>query len=226
MKFITAPICPFAHRVWLVLEHTSTPYEIAEVSIAPGEKPAWFTAAYRASLGADPASDGKVPVLQDGDFSLTESAHVADYVATKAASEGRPSLLPASPAERAATGLFAEQCVGNLLPPFYGLLRAQKEEEREAAAVKLRAALGAVSAALARLGGPFLLGAAPSIGDFLLWPFVERLCVLKHYRGFEAPPELAPFAAWVAAMGALPAVQKTKQDAAFFVAGYAKYANP
>jgi glutathione S-transferase len=226
MRFITAPICPFAHRVWLVLEHTATPYEVAEVSIAPGEKPAWFTAAYRAALGADPSSDGKVPVLEDDDFSLTESAHVADYVAAKAAAEGRVSVLPASPAERAVTGLFSEQCVSPLLPPFYGLLRAQKDDEKEAAAGKLRAALAAVSSALACRGGPFLLGARATLGDFLLWPFVERLCVLKHYRGFDAPPELGAFSAWVVAMEALPAVQKTKKDPAFFVAGYAKYANP
>jgi glutathione S-transferase len=105
-------------------------------------------------------------------------------------------------------------------------LRAQQPEEQAAAATKLRAALAAVSAALVRRGGPFLLGPAPTIGDFLLWPFIERLCVLEHYRGFTVPPELGPFAAWVAAMGALPAVQKTRQPPAFFVAGYAKYANP
>ena len=117
MKFITAPICPFAHRVWLVLEHTGTAYERAEVSIAPGEKPSWFSAAYAKALGADASSDGKVPVLEDGAFSLTESAHVADYVAAKAAAEGRVSVLPATPEERAVTGLFAEQCVSPVLPP-------------------------------------------------------------------------------------------------------------
>jgi glutathione S-transferase len=223
MRFITAKICPFAHRVWLVLEHTGTPYELVEVSIAPGEKPPSFTAAYKKALGADPASDGKVPVLEDGAFSLTESAHVADYVAAVAAAAGRPSVLPGTPAERAVSGLFAEQLVSPVLPPFYGLLRAQKEEEKEAAAAKLRAALAAVGAAVGQRGGPFLLGAAPALGDFLLWPFIERLCVLRHYRGFEAPPELA---AWTAAMEALPAVQKTKGDPAFLIAGYAKYANP
>ena len=100
-----------------MLEHTGTAYERAEVSIAPGEKPSWFSAAYAKALGADASSDGKVPVLEDGAFSLTESAHVADYVAAKAAAEGRVSVLPATPEERAVTGLFAEQCVSPVLPP-------------------------------------------------------------------------------------------------------------
>jgi hypothetical protein len=64
----------------------------------------------------------------------------------------------------------------------------------------------------------------------MLWPFVERLCVVEHYRGFSLDKEaaadaaLAPFVAWRAAMLELPAVQKTAQPPAFFIQGYASYA--
>jgi glutathione S-transferase len=78
MKFYTNRICPFAQRVWLTLLEAGTPHEFISVSITAGEKPPILTEVYRAALGADVASDGKVPVLVDGDFTLTESAVVAD----------------------------------------------------------------------------------------------------------------------------------------------------
>ena len=197
-----------------------------QVSIKAGEKPAFFTEAYRAALGADTSSDGKVPVLDDNGLLLTESAHVADYVAAKAAGEGRANVLPATPEERIVTGLFTEQVVGPLLAPFYGLLRAQAPEEQAAAAAKLDGALGKLSAALAKRGGPYLLGAKPTIGDFMVWPFIERMAILEHYRGYKAPAELLPLAAFTAAMAAQPFVAKIAQPREFFVAGYAGYANP
>ena len=78
MKFLTNPICPFAQRVWLALLETETPHEYIVVSIKPGEKSPFFTETYRSALGADITSDGKVPVLVDGDTVLTESAVVAE----------------------------------------------------------------------------------------------------------------------------------------------------
>jgi glutathione S-transferase len=78
MKFITNPICPFAQRVWLVLLESETPHEYVVENIKAGEKSSYFTATYRSALGADVTSDGKVPVLVDGDIVLTESAVVAE----------------------------------------------------------------------------------------------------------------------------------------------------
>jgi glutathione S-transferase len=224
LVFITNRICPFAHRVWLVLLESGTAFETREAAIAPGTKPEWFTAAYRAALGADPASDGKVPTLIDGDFSLTESAVVAEYVAGKAA----PALLPASPRDRAEAALFVSQGVDGWVKAFYPLLMAQDEAAQAKAAADLVKAAGTLATWLGRRGGPYLLGAAPTLPDFLLWPFLERLSVLAHYRGFALPTDAAyaPLHAFVAAMGARPSVVAAKQDPAFFIEGYAGYANP
>jgi glutathione S-transferase len=60
---------------------------------------------------------------------------------------------------------------------------------------ELLAALAVVSKAYAAAGGPFFFGAAPSLPDVLLFPFLARLPVLKHYRGFEVPAEAPEFAA-------------------------------
>jgi glutathione S-transferase len=230
LRFINNRICPFGHRVWLALLESNTPFEFVETSISPGEKPAWFTAAYRRALGADPASDGKVPVIEEtlADGSnltcLTESAVIADYLLASR----DPSLLPSSPIERVRTALFVDQALGKFIPAFYGLLRAQGDAV-EPKRVEFHAAVALVGAALDTSGGPFFLGARVSIADFLLYPFVERLCVLRHYRALQLPTEGASFAAFHrfsdAFRGRASAVA-TAQPESFFNEGYAKYANP
>jgi glutathione S-transferase len=202
---------------------TFIPAENAVTSITAGAKPAWFSEIYRAALGADPASDGKVPVLQDGAFVITESAVVADYVAAKAGG----ALLPATPEARARAAIFAEQGVSKFVGAFYPLLRSSPEERAEKTAAFL-AAVAATGAALGASGGPFFAGAAVSLADFLLWPFVERVCVLEHYASLALPREGAgfvAFAAWSDAMRALPSVVATRQEPAFFIDGYKGYAH-
>ncbi len=142
MKLVTSAICPFAQRAWLVLEHTGLPYEKMWVSISAGEKSAEFTAIYRSALGADTASDGKVPVLEDDGFVISESALIADYVAAKAAAEGKVNILPSTPKERFAHGLVVEQTISPFTAPFYGLLMAQTEDGKATNKVKLEAHKG------------------------------------------------------------------------------------
>lgn len=223
LKLTTNKICPFAQRVWLCLEASGLPYTLNEVDIKPGTKTSAFTALYKTALGADPSSDGKVPILEDGGVVLTESLHVADYVCSKAL----VPLLPALPLERFATGLFLEQGVSKYVPPFYALLMKQDAEGQEAARKSLIQAMQAISA---HLKGPFLLGESASYGDFMLWPFVERLCILEHYRGFTLEkavaeePSIAPFLHWREAMLQVPCVKKCAQEPALFVKGYESYA--
>jgi len=47
-----------------------------------------------------------------------------------------------------------------------------------------------------------------TIGDILMAPFFERLCVLKEYRGFEIPDidEFHKFNVWKSAVMNTPAV--------------------
>jgi glutathione S-transferase len=229
IRFINNRICPFGHRVWLALLESSTPFEFVETSISPGEKPAWFTDAYRRALGADRASDGKVPVIEetlaDGTtLTLTESAVIAEYIIASR----DPSLLPSSPIERVRTALFVDQALGKFIPAFYGLLRAQGDTV-EPKRVEFHTAVAIVGEALDTSGGPFLLGARVSIADILLYPFVERLCVLRHYRALQLPTEGASFAAFHRfgeAFRGRASAAATAQPEAFFNEGYAKYANP
>lgn len=99
------------------LAESGIAFEAKETSITAGSKPEWFTDVYRKSLGADLTSDGKVPVIvvkgagaDGGDFVLTESAVIVDYVANKYA----PQLLPKTPEDRARAAIFTEQVIGKV----------------------------------------------------------------------------------------------------------------
>jgi glutathione S-transferase len=74
---------PYAWRVWLALEHKQLPYRLATLSFSAGDlkKPAF--------LALNPRH--KVPVLQDDDFAIYESAAILDYL--EEAYPARP-LLP------------------------------------------------------------------------------------------------------------------------------------
>jgi glutathione S-transferase len=173
----------------LALLETNAAHELKLTDLK--QKPSWFTTLYKSSLGADPASDGKVPILEDGALTLCESGIIADYVLAKSAQSGGPDLLPATPEERALTALFVEQVVGRYVGAFYPLLRAKTPEEQAVAAPKFEAAVEAVDAALQRKGGPYLLGSRCTFGDLMLWPFVSRSWVLALTRGL-GPPHTLP----------------------------------
>jgi len=99
------------------LAESGIAFDAKETAITAGSKPEWFTDVYRKALGADLTSDGKVPVIvvkgagaDGGDFVLTESAVIVDYVANKYA----PQLLPKTPEDRARGAIFAEQVIGKV----------------------------------------------------------------------------------------------------------------
>lgn len=218
------------------LEELGTPYTFKETSIAPGTKPAWFTEVYQKAAGAAAGSDGKVPVLVEGEYEapsliLAESSIIAEYVAEKfgpGAAAAQGGLLPATPLERAETALFLSQTLGSYISAFYGLMMAQEVEAQAKQKAALLAACASVSEVYGRRGGPYLLGERVTLGDVNFWPFVERLSVNAHYRGFEVPdePAYANFHRFAKAMREREAVKRCAVDVSVFIEGYAGYANP
>lgn len=232
ITFITNRICPFAHRVWLVLEELRIPYELKETSISPGTKPAWFTETYRAALGADPASDGKVPILKDNDFLLTESQVVCEYLVEKyqnttiPASTSTTTLFPSTPRERAEYLLFLSQSIDAFTKAFYPLLRSANEEDVEKYTQELLFVCQKLSTLYHSHEGPYLFGSRLTLADILLWPFLQRLCVVEYYRGFTIPstPEYTSLHTFINTMKTRTSVERTTMPPEYFIDGYKMYA--
>jgi hypothetical protein len=94
-----------------------------------------------------------------------------------------------------------------------------------------RAAAGQAQAAAALLPGAAAAGGAAIVGngagvDGASLAMVSSRAIRVALTEGAMTGSRIELAAWTAAMEALPAVQKTKGDPAFLIAGYAKYANP
>jgi glutathione S-transferase len=90
MKLYQHPFSPNCQKVVAVAHEVGLPLELARVEIFKGES---RSPAMRAKN-----PNGKVPILEDADFVLWESAAMLAYVAAKA---GRVDLAPTTPRERA-----------------------------------------------------------------------------------------------------------------------------
>jgi glutathione S-transferase len=90
MKLYQIPVSPNCQKVVAVAHEVGAPLELAMVDVFKGESRT------PAMLAKNP--NGKLPILEDGDFVLWESTAMLAYIATKA---GRADLAPTTPRERA-----------------------------------------------------------------------------------------------------------------------------
>jgi glutathione S-transferase len=90
MKLYQIPLSPNCQKVIALAHEVGEPLELAAVEIFKGG------ARTPAMLAKNP--NGKLPILEDGDFVLWESTAMLAYIAAKA---GRADLAPTTPRERA-----------------------------------------------------------------------------------------------------------------------------
>lgn len=119
--------------------------------------------------------------------------------------------------------------------PFYKLLNAQTDEDKEQWSNKLHEAIRWINDRLEEYHpvqegekDAFVLGEELSIGDILVFPWIHRLPVVKHYRGFEVPDtdEFARFNKWVNALSNHPAIKATlTKPPEYFIEQYNLYAS-
>ena len=90
---------PYAWRVWLALEHKGLPYELHMLSFDRGDlqQPGFVAMNPR----------GKVPVIQDGDYGLYESAAIVEYLEDAYAGAGAP-LFPNGYGDRGRVPLYPQ----------------------------------------------------------------------------------------------------------------------
>jgi glutathione S-transferase len=90
MKLYQFPLSPHCQKVVALAHEVGIPFETVRVDIFKGET------RLPALLAKNP--NGRVPVLEDGDFILWESSAMLGYLAAKAE---RADLAPTAPRERA-----------------------------------------------------------------------------------------------------------------------------
>ena len=86
-------ISPYAFSCFVALREKGLPFSVVEVSLADGEQ--------RRDAYRDRAFTGKVPALAHGDFWLTESSAIVEYLEETFPAPAHPPLLPANPLARA-----------------------------------------------------------------------------------------------------------------------------
>jgi len=144
--------CPYCARVRIVLAEKGLPYETVVVDL--DDRPAWI-------YEKNPL--GRVPVLEEGDFVLPESAVINEYLEER---HPEPPLWPADPAERAAGRLLVHR-FDELSRPYYALRRGDDD-----ARVQLDAQLERLDSLLA--ARPFLTGSEFGLADAAYLPWILR----------------------------------------------------
>ncbi len=151
-----APRCPYCARVRIVLAEKGVPYETVVIDLE--SRPAWL-------YEKNPV--GKVPVLEEGGWCLSESAVIDEYLEER---YPEPSLLPADPAARAAARLLVCRH-DDLAKPYYALRRGEPGAD-----AALGVALGLLDGWLAAM--PYLTGPAFGLADVAYVPWVARASTL------------------------------------------------
>ncbi|WP_187970123.1 glutathione S-transferase family protein [Aquibium microcysteis] len=138
-----------------------------------------------------------VPVLQDGELTLFESAAIVRYLGAR---YGSDRFWPTDPAVRAPLDMWAEWIKTSFGPLFLGQvfwpLIGQRQEMRDTAALaaaeaRLAALAGMLDERLAGDTGPFLGGDAPCFADIIVGTLLYRYFTLECQRA--ATPALAAY---------------------------------
>jgi glutathione S-transferase len=175
-----APRCPYAARVRIVLAEKGVEVDVVEIDLS--DRPDWLY---------EKNPKGRVPVLEEDDRPLAESAVLMEFLEER---YPEPALLPSDPADRAAVRLLIFRA-DELTDPYYALRRGED------------GARGQFDAALGRLDGllgeqPYLSGAEYGLADIALVPWVLRA---REMLGVELDgfPALAD---WLARLEQRPAI--------------------
>ncbi|HEY6016600.1 MAG TPA: glutathione S-transferase family protein [Gaiellaceae bacterium] len=145
-----APRCPYCARVRIMLAEKGIPYDPVEIDL--DDRPAWIY---------DKNATGRVPVIEEGDWVLPESAVILEYLEERFP---EPALLPADPADRAAVRLRIFRFDDALGDAYYAFRRGEAD-----GAARLEHCLGFLERALGRWTHDF------GLADVAYLPWLIRL---------------------------------------------------
>lgn len=207
----SATVCPFAQRTRMLLAERVVDFELVEVDLnAPDSK----------FLELSPHA--KVPLLVHDGHRIWESSIINEYLDEVLPG---PRWLDSDPVVKAHTRTWIDYFNTQFVPSFYKLLLAQRPELQTELTGRLLDRLKFMESGLAESGGPWWMGSAPSLADLALYPFMERMCVLNHYRNFHLPASCARLSSWFDRFRGRASARATGHSVAFFIERYAAYAD-
>ena len=212
LELFSTPLCPFAHRVRLVLAEKGIDYRLTEMDLR--NKPQAFLkiSAY-----------GKVPALQHGATHICESAIINEYL--DETFPERP-LLPRDPAGRARARFWIDFANSRLFAPTASLLYGSHRQNPSPALEQIATALRFIEAeALAERPseGPYWLGPQLSLVDLTFYPWFEQLAALQHFRDIRMPSDLARLTQWQDAVARRDAVRAIANSPHFYIEQYGRF---
>lgn len=145
--------CPYCARVRIYLAEKGVPYDVVAIDLS--DRPAWLYA-------KNPL--GKVPVLEEGDVCVPESAVIMELLEERYPD---PPLLPADPLDRALARLSVWNHDTGFADAYYAARRGE-----DGAAERLSRCLDALDAKLA--GYPYLGGREYGFADIAWFPWLPR----------------------------------------------------
>jgi RNA polymerase-associated protein len=147
-----APRCPYCARVRIVLAEKGVAPDVVEIDLS--DRPAWLY---------EKNPTGRVPVLEEDDRPLPESAVIMEFLEER---YPEPPLLPPDPVDRAFVRLLVFRDT-DLTDPYYALRRGE-----EGAREQLDSALQRFDSMLA--GRPYLGGMEYGLADIAYVPWLLR----------------------------------------------------
>ncbi len=176
MTLYSDPVCPYCHRVRMVLAEKGIAVDVVDVD---------------ASDLPDEVMDfnpyGTVPTLVDRDLRLYESQIIMEYLDERFP---HPPLLPVDPVSRANARLFMYRIDRDWYSLMGRILKGSVEEAAQARK-ELRESLIVTAPVFG--AHPFFMSDEFSIVDCCVAPLLWRLSVL----GIELPPQCAPIRAYM-----------------------------
>ena len=211
VELFSTPVCPFAHRVRLMLAEKGIPYRLTEIDLR--NKPREF-------LSISPY--GKVPLLRHGNEHISESVIINEYLDE---TFPEPPLLPKEPLMRARARFWVDFANARLFATTASLLYGAHRQDRSPALQQIADALGFIETeALTKSpgDGPYWLGPQLSLVDLTFYPWFEQVAVLERFRDFRVPQGLDRLAAWRTAVAQRPATRAAAKPSAFYIEQYVR----
>ncbi|XP_078375297.1 glutathione S-transferase omega-1-like isoform X2 [Oculina patagonica] len=205
LRLYNMRFCPFAQRARLVLRAKGIEFESVNINL--GDKPEWF-------LDLNPA--GKVPVIElpDGKV-ISESAICCEFLEDMYPEKAQ--LCPKDAFEKHKQRILVEVLGSKIIPAFYKSVKGDDEGKEE-----LDKQLAAFDKELKDRKSKFIGGETPSMADYLMWPWIERLYIMTELRERHVN-KFPMFSAWCAAMSELPAVKEDSYPAEWHKKFYEGY---